>query len=82
MKRIIIILLLAMAIAPATEARQKLPKGCTVWGQVLKDGTPMQGVVVSDGAELATTDKKGFYYLNSQGDFIRQAGILAAAHRA
>ncbi len=65
MKRIIIILLLAMAIAPATEARQRLPKGCTVWGQVLKDGTPMQGVVVSDGAELATTDKKGFYYLKS-----------------
>ena len=31
MKRIIIILLLAMAIAPATEARQRLPKGCTVF---------------------------------------------------
>ena len=65
MKRIIIILLLAIAIAPATEAKQRLPKGCTVWGQVLKDGVPMQGVVVSDGAELATTDKKGFYYLKS-----------------
>lgn len=65
MKRFIIILLLAIAIAPATEAKQRLPKGCTIWGQVLKDGTPMQGVVVSDGAELAITDKKGFYYLKS-----------------
>ena len=66
MKRIIIILLLTIAVAaPEATAKQRLPKGCTVWGQVLKDGAPMQGVIVSDGAELATTDKKGFYYLKS-----------------
>lgn len=50
----------------ADGAKPRLPKGCTVWGQVLRDGAPAQGVIVSDGAILTATDKKGFYYLNSQ----------------
>ena len=63
MKKFFAILLLCAILVPASAAKQRLPKGTTIWGQVLRDGTPMQGVVVSDGAELATTDKKGFYYL-------------------
>ena len=65
MKKIIVILLLAIAIVPAASAKVRLPKGCSIWGQVLCDGKPAQGVVVSDGAELSITDKKGFYYLES-----------------
>ena len=65
MKRLIYILLLTLTVLPASAAKQRLPKGTTVWGQVVKDGTPMSGVVISDGAELTTTDKKGFYYLKS-----------------
>ena len=65
MKKIISILLLCTILVPASAAKQRLPKGTTIWGQVLRDGTPMQGVVVSDGAELTATDKKGFYYLKS-----------------
>ncbi len=46
-------------------AKPRLPKGCTVWGQVLLDGTPAPGVYVSDGSEVVPTDRKGFYYLKS-----------------
>ena len=65
MKKFFSILLLCTILVPASAAKQRLPKGTTIWGQVLRDGTPMQGVVVSDGAELTSTDKKGFYYLKS-----------------
>ena len=68
MKQKTIILLFAVLLivpAPLNATKQRLPKGCTVWGQVLRDGVPAQGVVVSDGVELAQTDKKGFYYLKS-----------------
>ena len=61
----LIILLLLLAPTGAEAAKQRLPKGTTVWGQVLKDGAPAQGVIVSDGAGLTATDKKGFYYLSS-----------------
>ena len=57
--------LLALALCIPSHAAQRLPKGTTVWGQVIRDGIPMPGVVVSDGLEIAVTDKKGFYYLNS-----------------
>ena len=67
MKKLTFAIILLMILAPtgAEAAKQRLPKGTTVWGQVLKDGVPAQGVVVSDGAELTVTDKKGFYYLKS-----------------
>ncbi|MBO6168482.1 MAG: calcineurin-like phosphoesterase C-terminal domain-containing protein [Bacteroidales bacterium] len=65
MKRIFSILLLCIILIPANAAGPRLPKGTTVWGQVLKDGAPMQGVVISDGAEITTTNKKGFYFLKS-----------------
>ena len=66
-KAIRIAVLALVLLLPATvQAKQRLPKGCTVWGQVLKDGVPAPGVIVSDGADITATDKKGFYYLNSQ----------------
>lgn len=65
MKKIFVVLLLTLTLIPAAAGKQRLPKGTTVWGQVIKDGKPAAGVVVSDGAEIATTDKKGFYYLKS-----------------
>lgn len=69
MKRFLIAaaaVLLAFAFSfDSDAAAPRLPKGTTVWGQVLLDGAPAPGVVVSDGAELAVTDKKGFYYLKS-----------------
>ncbi len=43
----------------------KARKGATVVGVVEADGKPLQGVVVSDGYEVTTTDKKGCYHLNS-----------------
>lgn len=66
-KSIAILFTICLVILSGTAmaAKQRLPKGTTVWGQVLKDGAPAQGVVVSDGAELCVTDKKGFYYLKS-----------------
>ena len=60
-----IILLLLLVPASAEAAKQRLPKGCTIWGQVLVDGTPRAGVAVSDGLDISLTDKKGFYYLQS-----------------
>ena len=66
-KRLIYVLLLTVVLIPTTaQAKKCLPKGCTVWGQVLRDGAPAQGVIVSDGAILTATDKKGFYYLSSE----------------
>ncbi|MBQ9462063.1 MAG: calcineurin-like phosphoesterase C-terminal domain-containing protein [Bacteroidales bacterium] len=66
-KTLIIVATLALLLVPQTgqAARQRLPKGTTVWGQVLVDGTPRANVVVSDGADVTLTDKKGFYYLKS-----------------
>ena len=69
MKRNPTILILAALLLFAPQysdaAKTRLPKACTVWGQVLLDGAPAAGVVVSDGVELTQTDKKGFYYLKS-----------------
>ena len=40
--------------------------GSTVYGLVACDGTPLPGVAVSDGFEVAQTDAKGVYQLNSR----------------
>lgn len=66
MKKFFFFLLLCTILVPASAAKQHLPKGKTIWGQVIRDGVPMAGVVISDGVELTTTDKKGFYYLKSE----------------
>ena len=67
MKRLAAVIILIVFLFPsaAKAAAPRLPKGCTVWGQVLCNGSPRAGVVVSDGSEVTLTDKKGFYYLSS-----------------
>ena len=44
----------------------KVSKGVTVYGTVECNGTPLEGVVVSDGVEVVKTDKKGVYNIASQ----------------
>ena len=44
----------------------KQAKGATIYGTVECDGTPLQGVVVSDGYEVVKTDKKGVYNIASE----------------
>lgn len=63
MKRLILTLLLLATIPAVMAAR--IPKGCTVYGTVTCDGAPKEGVVVSDGCFVATTDNKGRYYIKS-----------------
>ena len=43
----------------------KVPKGCNLYGQVTCDGQACAGVWVSDGVNIVKTDRKGFYYLDS-----------------
>ena len=62
------IMIASSAIAQSTFTSQfpvKNRKGANIVGVVEADGKPMQGVIVSDGYEVTTTDKKGCYYLNS-----------------
>ena len=40
--------------------------GTTVYGMVSADGSPVQGVVVSDGIEVSVTDERGIYQLESE----------------
>lgn len=40
--------------------------GTTVYGVVSADGSPVQGVVVSDGIEVSVTDERGIYQLESE----------------
>jgi hypothetical protein len=44
----------------------KAAKGATVYGTVECNGTPLEGVVVSDGVEVVKTDKKGVYNIASE----------------
>ena len=41
-------------------------KGATIYGTVECNGTPLEGVVVSDGYSIVKTDKKGVYNLVSE----------------
>ena len=55
-------MLASSAFAQSTFTSQlpvKARKGATVMGVVEADGKPLQGVAVSDGYEITTTDKKG-----------------------
>ena len=46
--------------------KAKASKGATLYGTVECNGTPLEGVVVSDGVEVVKTDKKGVYNLVSE----------------
>ncbi len=61
------LLLLCAEVTIAAAANTLLPDkaGATVCGVVTAGGKPLQGVVVSDGFEVTTTDREGRYYLNS-----------------
>ena len=41
-------------------------EGCNIKGFVGYNGTPLQGVAVSDGCKVTTTDRDGFYWLASE----------------
>ena len=65
------ILLLAFTTASAQSTfsstlAAKAAKGVTIYGTVECDGTPLEGVVVSDGYSIVKTDKKGVYNLVSE----------------
>ena len=46
--------------------KAKAAKGATIYGTVECDGTPVEGVAVSDGFSIVKTDKKGVYNLVSE----------------
>ena len=62
------ILLLAFTTASAQSTfsstlAAKAAKGATIYGTVECDGTPLEGVAVSDGVNIVKTNKKGVYNL-------------------
>lgn len=46
--------------------KAKAQKGATIYGTVECNGTPLEGVAVSDGFTIVKTDKKGVYNLVSE----------------
>ena len=46
--------------------KAKAAKGATIYGTVECNGTPLEGVAVSDGYSIVKTDKKGVYNLVSE----------------
>ncbi len=65
----ILVLTLAagVAIAPAKKAdRPPLAADVTLYGQILCEGEPMAGVLVSDGVLFTKTDSTGYYVLPSK----------------
>ena len=65
------ILLLALTTASAQSTfsstlAAKAAKGATIYGTVECDGTPLEGVAVSDGVNIVKTNKKGVYNLVSE----------------
>ncbi len=74
-------------------ADMTLDPGTTVYGIVSCGGSPMKGVVVSDGFEVVTTDDKGMYQLKSQkvhkyvfvsvpsGYEVESAGVFPQLHK-
>ena len=73
MKRLFLSILIltcyATAVAQSTFSSTlaaKAAKGATVYGTVECNGTPLEGVVVSDGYNIVKTDSKGVYNLVSE----------------
>lgn len=75
-KRIISLLIAVLAILPyatyasdrsASSAQISQPKNVSITGRVTVDGSPREGVVVSDGINVVSTDAKGNYSLTSSG---------------
>lgn len=65
MKRYLLLLTLLISVSAMGAKTPRIPKGCTVYGQVLCEGRPLVGVAVSDGNGFALTDKAGWYFLKS-----------------
>ncbi|MBQ9138439.1 MAG: calcineurin-like phosphoesterase C-terminal domain-containing protein [Alistipes sp.] len=67
MRRLVAILTLTILCIHTLQAEQSIvaPEGATVFGVVSCDGTPVEGVVVSDGALFTRTDSRGIYSLPS-----------------
>ena len=72
MRRIINLLLVIFVVSSATaqttftsQLKASASKGANIYGTVECDGKPLSGVVVSDGYEVVTTDKKGVYNIKS-----------------
>ena len=60
----------AVAFASAVSASQlslRPAKGMNLVGRVTVDGKPRAGVVVSDGVNVVTTDRKGVYQMSTKG---------------
>ncbi len=64
MKRLLLIIW-SLSVYVSLSAGVKMPKGCNLYGQVTCDGQACAGVWVSDGVNVVKTDRKGFYYLDS-----------------
>ena len=73
MKRILTLLVAVVLTAASATAQSnflsalnaKAKKGANIYGTVECDGKPLAGVAVSDGYEIAYTDKAGVYNLTS-----------------
>lgn len=74
MKKTILVLISLLCIASTAVAQSefqsalkaKAAKGATIYGTVECNGEPLEGVVVSDGYEVVTTNKKGVYNITSE----------------
>lgn len=63
----VIFVMLSAAEADATRRTIKPRKGMNLTGRVTVDGKPRKGVVVSDGINVVTTDRKGEYQMATSG---------------
>ena len=70
-KSLLLTILLAVTLTASAQSKfistlqAKAAKGATIYGVVECDGTPLEGVAVSDGYSIIKTDKKGVYNLTS-----------------
>lgn len=67
---LLLLTVVGLAFASALSAATlsvKPAKGMNLVGRVTVDGKPRAGVVVSDGVNVVTTDRKGVYQMNTRG---------------
>ena len=72
MRKLINLLLVIFVVSSASaqttftsQLKASASKGANIYGTVECDGKPLSGVVVSDGYEVVTTNKKGVYNIKS-----------------